>query len=445
MRDLGQAKVYLRNEAFADDFVLQNGRVINPNGNIDQICDIVVSNGKIAAIGDLKNEFAQARKIDLSGCLVFPGMMDLHTNLREPGREDKETIKSGAEAAVAGGFCAVACMPNTDPICDAEQKVRYIVQRSENVSCRVYPVGAATKELAGEEIAPFYEMMSAGAKAFSDGTQSISRSDILKNVMNYAKLFDAPLFCNCQDKNFSKGVMNESKYSTIFGLRGIPAIGEDIDITRHLIIAEYTGCKIHITRVSSKGAIEKIREYKQKGVAVTAATAPHYLYYSDKDLATYDTNLKVSPPIRGEEDRDELIKALADGTIDAIVSDHAPHTSEEKNIEFDNASCGVAGLETLVGAIFTEIISKNRLTLMEFAQKMCINPYKIIGVNAPNIAVGEKADISVIAPNEKWTVESKNFFTKCGGNSAFLGKEFVGRPVLTVVDGRIVFEREFVK
>jgi len=444
MRSLEKAKVFLRNEAFADDFVLKNGRVINPNDKTDKVCDIAVSKGKIAAVGKIGAEFSQARKIDLDGCLVFPGMMDLHTNLREPGREDKETIKSGAEAAVAGGFCAVACMPNTDPITDAEQKVRYIVQRSENVSCCVYPVGAATKKLAGEEIAPFHEMIYAGAKAFSDGTQSISRSDILKNVMNYAKLFDVPLFCNCQDVNFSKGVMNESKYSTIFGLRGIPAIGEEIDVTRHLIIAEYTGCKIHITRVSSKGAIEKIREYKKKGVAVTAATSPHYLYYSDKDLATYDTNLKVSPPIRGEEDREELIKALADGTIDTIVSDHAPHTSEEKNIEFDNASCGVVGLETLVGAIFTEIIGKNRLSLMDFAEKMCINPYKIIGVNAPNIAVGEKADISVIAPNEKWTVDSKNFFSKCS-NSAFLSREFAGRPVLTVVNGRIVFEREFVK
>jgi dihydroorotase len=287
-------------------------------------------------------------------------------------------------------------------------------------------------------------MICAGAKAFSDGTQSIARSDILKNVMNYAKSFDAPLFCNCQDINLSKGVMNESKYSTIFGLRGIPAIAEDIDVTRHLIIAEYTKCKIHITRVSSKGAIEKIREYKKKGVCVTAATSPHYLYYSDKDLANYDTNLKVSPPIRGEEDREELIKALSDGTIDTIVSDHAPHTSEEKNIEFDNASFGIAGLETLVGAVFTEIIHKNKLSIMDFAEKMCVNPYKIIGIPAPNIAVGEKADISVISPNEKWLVESGDFFFFFFF-SAFLGKEFIGRPVMTIVDGKIVFERNFAK
>lgn len=432
--------VYLRNQAFDGDFVLKNGRVINPITNSDNICDIAVSGGKIVSVGEIPQKFSKALTIDLSGCLVFPGMMDLHTNLREPGREDKETIKSGAEAAAAGGFTAVACMPNTDPITDAEQKVRYITQRSQNVSCKIYPIGAATKKLAGEEIAPFHEMQYAGAKGFSDGTHSIIRSDILKNVMNYAKSFDMPLFCNCQDINLSKGVMNESKYSTIFGLKGSPSIAEDIDVSRHLIMAEYTGCKIHITRVSSKRAIEKIREYKAKGLDITAATAPHYLIYSDKDLYDYNTNLKVSPPIRGEEDREALIEALADGTIDTIVSDHAPHTSEEKNIEFDNASFGVAGLETLVGAIFTEIIHKKKLSIMDFAKKMCVKPYEILSITPPNIAVGETADISVINPDAKWTVESKNFFSKCE-NSAFLGKEFTGLPVLTILDGKIVFER----
>jgi len=437
-----KGKVYLRNQAFDGDFILKNGRVINPQTNFDGICDIAISGDKIVAVGKIPNEFSNAKTIDLTDCLIFPGMMDLHTNLREPGREDKETIKSGAEAAAAGGFTAVACMPNTDPITDAEQKVRYITQRSQNVSCKVYPIGAATKKLAGEEIAPLHEMQYAGAKGFSDGTHSIIRSDILKNVMNYAKSFEMPLFCNCQDINLSKGVMNESKYSTIFGLKGSPSIAEDIDVVRHLIMAEYTKCKIHITRVSSKGAIEKIREYKAKGLDITAATAPHYLIYSDKDLSTYDTNLKVSPPIRGEEDRIALIEALVDGTIDTIVSDHAPHTSEDKNIEFDNASCGVSGLETLVGAIFTEIIHKKKLSVMDFARKMCIKPYEILSIKTPNIAVGEIADISVIAPNEKWKVDGKKFFSKCG-NSAFLGKEFKGLPVLTILDGKIVFERKF--
>ena len=440
MRDKG--KVYLRNQAFDGDFVLKNGRVINPQTEFDEICDIAISDGKIVAIKDIPQNFLAERTIDLTDCIIFPGMLDLHTNLREPGREDKETIKSGAEAAAAGGFTAVACMPNTDPITDAEQKVRYITQRSQNVSCKVYPIGAATKKLAGEEIAPFHEMQYAGAKGFSDGTHSIIRSDILKNVMNYAKSFETTLFCNCQDIDLSRGVMNESKYSTIFGLRGSPSVAEDIDVARHLITAEYTGCKIHITRVSSKGAIDKIRKYKARGLAVTAATSPHYLIYSDKDLATYNTNLKVSPPLRGEEDREELINALIDGTIDTIVSDHAPHTSEEKNVEFDYASFGVVGLETLVGAIFTEIIHKNKLSIMDFAKKMCINPYKILSIPAPNIAVGETADLSIIAPNEEWVVDRKNFFSKCG-NSAFLGKKFKGLPVLTILDGKIVFERKF--
>jgi dihydroorotase len=441
MQNIGQAKVYSRHEAFGENFVLKNGRVINPLNKFDKVCDIAVSNEKIVALGEIPTDFPATRVIDLSGFIVLPGMMDLQTNMREPGREDKETIKSGTRAAAAGGFTAIACMPNTDPITDTGQKVRYIVQRSENASCHVHPIGAATKKLAGEEIAPFHEMLNAGAKGFSDGTQSILRSDILKNVMNYAQSFGVPLFCNCQDVNLSKGVMNESKYSTVFGLKGSPSIAEDIDVARHLIIAEYTGCKIHITRVSSKRAIENIREYKKRGVEVTAATSPHYLIYSDKDLATYDTNLKVSPPIRGEADREELIKALADGTIDTIVSDHAPHTSEEKNIEFDNASCGIAGLETLVGAIFTEIIHKNKLSIMDFAQKMCVNPYMILGMSPPQITVNETAELSIIAPNAEWVVDSKKFFSKCS-NSAFLNKKFKGLAVMTVVKGKIMFERE---
>ncbi|MDR0303834.1 MAG: dihydroorotase [Chitinispirillales bacterium] len=441
MQKIGNAKVYLKNEAPDADFVLKNVRVINPQENIEKICDVAVCKGKIVALGEIPSKFSEARKINLDGCLLLPGMIDLHTNLREPGREDKETIESGTSAAVAGGFTAIACMPNTDPITDAEQKVRYIIQRSENAPCRVYPIGAATKELKGEEISPFYEMFNAGARGVSDGTHSIVRSDILKNVMNYAKMFDKPVFCNCQDVNLSKGVMNEGEYSTILGLRGSSKIAEDIDVSRHLITAQYTGCKIHITRVSSKGAIEKIREYKEKGVKVTAATAPHYLYYTDKDLLSYDTNLKVSPPIRTEEDRAQLLKAIKDGTIDAIVSDHAPHTSEEKNIEFDNASFGVAGLETLVGAVFTEIIHKKIISLMDFAKMMCVNPYKILGLPTPKIAVGERADLTVISPNTRWKVDTKNFFSKCA-NSAFLGKEFTGMPVMTIVDGKIMFERE---
>jgi len=441
VRKIGNAKVYLKNEAFDGDFVLRNARIINPQENSEKICDVAVSGGKIAALGEIPSEFLGKREINLNGCFLFPGMIDLHTNLREPGREDKETIESGTCAAVAGGFTGIACMPNTDPITDAEQKVRYIIQRSENAPCKVYPVGAATKELKGEEISPFYEMISAGARGFSDGTHSIIRSDILKNVMNYAKMFDTTVFCNCQDVNLSKGVMNEGEYSTVLGLRGSPKIAEDIDVSRHLITAQYTGCKIHITRVSSKGAVEKIREYKEKGVKVTAATAPHYLYYTDRDLLTYDANLKVSPPIRTEEDRAELLKALKDGTIDTIVSDHAPHTSEEKNIEFDNASFGVAGLETLVGAIFTEIIHKNILSITDFAKMMCVNPYKILGLPVPKIAVGQSADFSVISPNKKWKVDAKNFFSKCS-NSAFLGKEFTGMPVMTIVGGKIMFERD---
>jgi dihydroorotase len=440
MQKIGDAKVYLKNEAFGGNFVLRNARVVNPLENNEKVYDVAVAEGKIAALGDV-SQFTDAKIINLDGCLLLPGMIDLHTNLREPGREDKETIKSGTSAAVAGGFTGVACMPNTDPITDAEQKVRYIIQRSENVSCRVYPIGAATKELKGEEISPFYEMVYAGARGFSDGTHSIVRSDILKNVMNYAKMFDVPIFCNCQDVHLSKGVMNESEYSTILGLRGSPKIAEDIDVTRHLITAQYTGCKIHITRVSSKGAIEKIREYKKKGVKVTAATSPHYLYYTDKDLLSYDTNLKVTPPIRGEEDRKELLKALADGTIDTIVSDHAPHTSREKNVEFDNASFGTVGVETLVGAVFTEIIHKKILSVLDFAKMMCINSYKIIGLPIPKIAVGEIADLSVISPDKKWKVEAKNFFSKCC-NSAFLGREFLGMPVMTIVGGKIMFERE---
>ena len=429
--------VYLRSEAFDKDFVLVGGRL--PVGKEDGIINIAISGGKIAWMGEgeIPERFSGARLIDLSGCVVLPGMMDLHTNLREPGREDEETILSGAAAAVAGGFTAIACLPNTEPVTDTEQKVRYIVQQSKDVPCKIYPIGAATKGLQGKELAPYYEMQQAGARGFSDGKHSITDSAMLKSAMNYAKMFDATYFCNCMDTDLSRnGLMNECEISDAMGMHGIPTVAEDIDISRHVFMAGYTKCKLHITRVSSASSVAIIEKYKDN--RITVAVTPHHLCFNHEALADFNTNLKVTPPIRSEEDRQLLISYLKKGVIDTIVSDHAPHTSEEKDIEFENASFGVSGLETLVGAIFTELIDKNHIDITDFVRMMCVTPYEILGLRPPRLEVGETADISVISTERKWTVSS--FYSKCS-NSPFLGTEFKGRPVLTVVDGKIVYER----
>jgi dihydroorotase len=426
----------------ADPLVITGGRVIDPANRMDDTFAVAVKDGRIASVSrEVPKEFAKARVVDARGEWVVPGLMDMHVHLREPGREDKETVETGTQAAAAGGFTAVVCMPNTNPVLDEEAKIRYVIQRAEGCAARVYPVGAITKGSEGEELAPMGEMVKVGARAVSDDGRAVARSSIMRNALNYSKSFNIPVICHCEDTDLSqKGHMNEGVVSTRMGVRGIPVMAEEIGVARDLLLAEYTGARIHIAHVSTAGAVRMIREAKKRGVRVTAETCPHYFTLIDADIGMYDTNKKMNPPLRTAADRQAIIEGLADGAIDAIASDHAPHVSEEKDVEFDAAAFGVIGLETSLGVTITYLVDKKLLTPAGLVEKMSLSPNTILGLPGGTLTVGKAADITVIDPASAWKVESKHFFSKAR-NTAFEGFPLKGLACCTILDGRVVFER----
>ncbi|MFP4012507.1 MAG: dihydroorotase [Chitinispirillaceae bacterium] len=427
----------------AEPLIIRNGRVIDPVQDIDTVTNVITADGVIRAISDeIPQEYSSARVIDASGAWVLPGLMDMHVHLREPGREDKETISTGTQAAAAGGFTAVACMPNTTPVLDEESKIRYVIQRGEGCPCRIFPIGSITKGLEGEELTPFGEMVKSGARAVSDDGKAVAKSSVMRNALNYSKSFNLPVICHSEDSALSyKGHMNEGLVSTRLGVRGIPVIAEDIGVARDLLLAEYTGARIHIAHVSTAGSVRMIREAKKRGIQVTAETCPHYFTLTDEDVGLYDTNKKMNPPLRTAADRDAVIEGLVDGTIDVIASDHAPHVSEEKDVEFDAAAFGVVGLETSLGVVMTSLVGKNILTPGQMVEKMSIAPNRILGLPGGTLKNGEKADVTVVDPNVKWSVDPSDFFSKAK-NTAFEGVELQGCALFSVLDGRVVFERK---
>jgi dihydroorotase len=425
-----------------EPLVILNGRVIDPANNTDGIYNVVLAEGLVYSIsGNISEQFANARTVDAKGKWVVPGLMDMHVHLREPGREDKETIVTGTQAAAAGGFTAVACMPNTTPALDEESKIRYVIQRGEGCPCRIYPIGAITKGLEGEELAPMGEMVNAGAKAVSDDGKSVAKSNLMRNALNYSKSFNIPVICHSEDFSLSqKGHMNEGVVSTRLGIRGIPVIAEEIAVARDLLLAEYTGARIHIAHVSTAGSVRLVRDAKSRGVKVTAETCPHYFTLIDEDVGDYDTNKKMNPPLRTAIDREAIINGLRDGTIDVIASDHAPHVSEEKNVEFDIASFGVIGLETSLAVVNTYLIQKGLLSPLDMVRKMSFEPNRIMGLTGGTLSVGAKADVAVIDPDASWTVDPRFFFSK-SRNTSFDGFALNGYACMTILDGRVVFER----
>jgi dihydroorotase len=422
--------------------LIAGGRVIDPRGGIDDNRVVACAEGTIINVGTKAPDgFSPDVTIDAKGMWVVPGLMDMHVHLREPGREDKETIATGTQAACAGGFTSVACMPNTNPALDEESKIRYVVQRSENCPCRVYPIGAITENLEGEKLAPFGEMVGAGAKGFSDDGRSVQNSYMMRNAFNYSKSFGVPLICHCEDHTLTGNChMNESTMSTRLGVRGIPSIAEEIVVERDIRIAEYTGARVHIAHVTTAGAVQIIREAKKRGVNVTCETCPHYWVFTDEALSTYDTNKKMNPPLRTARDRQAVIDGLADGTIDVIASDHAPHCAEEKDVEFAAAAFGVIGLETSLGVALTHLINANILTPSDLVEKMSVAPNRILGLEGGMLAAGGPADISVIDPSFSWSVDSSTFYSK-SRNTPFEGMKLCGAARYTILGGRIVFER----
>lgn len=398
--------------------------------------DLLVEAGRVAALARGLSA-PEAETIDAAGCYILPGLIDLHCHLREPGEEFKETIQTGTRAAARGGFTAVVAMGNTRPPADNRAVIELVKRQAEAGSVPVYPVGCATKGRKGEELAEIGELFEAGAVALSDDGSSIMNSEVLRRVLEYSRMFNLVVISHCEDQDMSAGgLMNEGFNSTVYGLRGIPGAAEEAHVARDLILAELTGARLHIAHVSSAGSVRLIREAKQRGVAVTAEVTPHHLCLTDEALKNYDTNTKVNPPLRSAQDVAALVEGLRDGVIDCIATDHAPHTQEEKEVEFSQAAWGISGLETAVPLVWEHLVETGALTPVQVAAKMALNPARIIGLPDRLIRVGGEANLTVIDPRRKLTVRAEQF-ASLGRNTPFDGWELRGWPALTVVNGRI--------
>lgn len=423
--------------------LLTGARIIDPAQKINSISDILLEGGKIAKIGaDLlqPENSRDAEIIEVAGMIVTPGLIDMHTHLREPGQEYKETIATGTRAAVAGGFTSIACMPNTDPVNDNRSITEFIIRKALEANlANVYPIGNISRNCAGQQLTEFWDLKEAGAVALSDDGKPVMDAALMRHALEYAGSLDLPVISHCEDIHLSAGgLMNEGYYSTILGLRGIPAIAEEVMTTRDILIAEYTKSHVHIAHVSTRGSVRIIREAKKRGVKVTAETAPHYFTLTDEALQTYNTNLKVNPPLRSAADVAAIKEGLADGTLDAIVTDHAPHARTDKELEFEYAANGISGLETSLG-LSLRLIDEGIFSLPELIAKMSLNPARILKLPKGTLETGADADITVINPQLNWTVDVKAFCSK-GKNSPFHGWKMRGKAVLTIVGGEIKYD-----
>lgn len=404
-----------------------------------EVCDILVDGKKIVKIA--KNvEEKGAKVIDAKGLHVFPGLIDLHVHLREPGFEYKEDIASGSAAAVRGGFSQVCCMPNTDPVCDNAAVVGYIVARGREVNlCKVRPIGAITKGEKGEQLAEIGKMKEAGAVAISDDGRPVANARIMRLAMEYASDFGLICLSHCEDKDLvDGGVVNEGYNSTLAGLKGIPRAAEEIMLAREIILAETLGKRAHICHVSTKGGVQLLREAKKRGVAITAETCPHYFTLTDDVIMPFDANTKVNPPIREAEDVAAIKEGLKDGTLDCIVTDHAPHHKDEKNVEYNLAAFGISGIETSFSLSYTYLVKAGVLTLEQLADRMSTAPARILGLEGGALAEGAVADIMLADLNAKYVIDSKDFVSK-GKNTPFNGTEVYGKVCCTIVDGDVKY------
>jgi dihydroorotase len=421
--------------------LLRNGRVVDPAGGMDGTADVLVRDGRIDSVARGIAVEQGSRVVELEGKLVVPGLIDMHVHLREPGREDEETIQSGGRAAAAGGFTAVACMANTQPVIDNAGMVRFVLEVAEKQSpVRVFCVAAATVGLKGEAMTEIMDMRDAGAVAVSDDGKFIQNSEVARRVMEYCRMAGIPFISHCEDQYLSAGgVMHEGYWSTVLGLKGIPAAAETAAVARELSLAELTGARVHIAHVSTGDAVELVRQAKKRGLSVSAETAPHYLVLTDKAVCGYDTSAKVNPPLRSEEDRERVMEGLKDGTIDSIASDHAPHCEEEKDVEFGAAAFGLVGLETTVGLVMTFLVRKGVVPLRDAVSAMTVKPATALGIDGGTLAVGRRADITIIDPELEWEVDPCRFASG-SRNTPFKGMKLTGKAVATMVAGKFVYE-----
>ena len=424
--------------------VIKGGRVVDPAQNLDGLYNVYVMSGRVASIKKAEADTSEVgggvEVIDATGLTVIPGLIDAHAHLREPGYEYKEDIRTGTLAAAAGGFTAVMCMANTKPVNDNESITRYILNRAEGAMSRVYPVGAVSMGLKGERLTEMAELKAAGCVAFSDDGVPVANSGLMRRALEYSKVANLPVISHAEEHELvGAGVMNEGDVSTRLGLKGIPNAAEDTMVARDLSLAELTGGRLHIAHVSTRGAVELIRNAKARGVRVTAEATPHHLALTDEAVEGYDTNAKMNPPLRSKEDVDALRAGVKDGTIDCIATDHAPHSSMEKDIEFDKASNGIIGLETAFSVIYG-LVENGVFTLSEAVRAMSTNPAKAFGIEGGRLSVGSPANMAIVDLGRNWTVDPRQLNSK-SKNSPWLGRVLLGVVVKTVLAGNIVYSR----
>jgi len=423
--------------------ILKDVNLYNPHQNIDEKnTSVLLIDGIISEIGNINLKDANAEVYDLKDKTIVPGFFDMHVHLREPGREDEETVITGCNAAASGGFTGIACMPNTKPAIDSAEIINFIKKQSKDHLVNVYSIAAATLGREGEVLSPIAELFEAGAVGFSDDGVAIKSASILRKVLEYSQMYDLPVIEHCEEATLADGAMNEGLNSTLLGLPPIPSVAEDLIVSRDIQLVEYCGGKIHIAHISTKNAVQLVREAKKRGIKVTAEVTPHHFSLTDKSVKNYDTNYKMNPPLRTQEDVDAIIEGLKDGTIDCIASDHAPHSIEEKEEAFQYAPNGILGLETMIGITLSELFHKNNFNLKDIVIKLSINPRKILDIPVPDFSVGEIAEFTILDLNSVWTVDIKKFKSK-SKNSPFDKKLLNGRSVAVINNRKMFYNDEF--
>ena len=414
---------------------IRGGRVIDPASGFDGVRDVTITNGKFGGPGD-------GREFDATGLIVAPGFIDMHVHLREPGIEHAETIETGSRAAAAGGFTTICCMPNTIPVNDSATVTSYIVDRArQKAIVNVLPIGAITKDSAGEELAAIGSMKEAGIVAISDDGRPVMNSRVMRRAMEFARALDLPVIDHCEDLNLSAGGdMHEGMHSTRLGLRGIPASSEDVMVARDILLAEATGARYHVAHISTRHSVAMVAFAKARGLAVTCETTPHHFALTDAELATYDSNFKMKPPLRAEHDVDAVIEGIVCGAIDVIATDHAPHTGNQKMQEFERCPFGITGLETAIGLSLERLVRAGKIPLARLVALFTTGPAKVLRLDRGTLAEGAAGDVTIFDPELAWTFDVNKSQSK-SRNSPFDGHRFRGGPVATIVAGEVVWQR----
>jgi dihydroorotase len=419
--------------------LIKNGQVVDPSQQFQRQADVLIQDDTIAGVFP-RIETDDVQIFDATGLIVSPGFIDLHVHLREPGREDKETIETGAAAAAAGGFTSVCCMPNTQPINDNATVTRYILERAHSANLvNVFPIGAITKESRGEQLAEIGEMREAGIVAISDDGNPVSNSLVMRRAMEYAQTFGLPVVDHCQNRDLAAGgVMNEGYYSTLLGLKGMSRLAEEADVQRDIMLAEATGAHVHIAHLSTAGSLEMVRKARARGIKITCEVTPHHFTLTDSAVEGFDTNTKMNPPLRTERDVEALIEGIVDGTVDAIATDHAPHHADEKSLEYDRAPFGIIGLETALGLALERLYHSGKIGLMRLVELFSTSPSRVFNLRRGTLIAGAVADITIFDPDASVTVDPGRFRSK-SRNTPFSGWQLRGAPVATIVAGKIIF------